>query len=94
MIIFKIIYGVDVVVTLIFIYFFFAGIADGTVSGSNITLWLFILAALTGILGGSIWLRSHNHSAVAYIILLVLAIPAVLFGLYMGLAILNKERWN
>ncbi|MEO6229530.1 MAG: hypothetical protein ABJB11_14535 [Ferruginibacter sp.] len=94
MILFKITWGIDAIVALIILYFFFAGLADGTVSERNMSLWLFIMLALAGIMWGSIWLRGHGHPTLAMALLLVLAIPALLFGLYFGIAILNKERWN
>ena len=94
MLVFKIIYGFDAIVALIIFYFFFVGIGDGTVSGFNIIAWLIILGALTGILWGSIWLKSHNYSVLAFITLLVLAVPAFLFALYCLIAITGNGRWN
>ena len=94
MLLFKIFYCLDAIVALIIFYFFFVGIGDGTVSNFNIVLWLVILAALAGILYGSIWFKSHNHPALAFITLLVLAIPTLLFALYFLIAATGNGRWN
>lgn len=91
---FKIIWGLDAIVTVVVLYFFFAGLTDGTVSGRNAGLWFFLLAALAGILGGSIWLHRHGQSGIANALLLVLAVPSFLFALYFGIAIATKARWN
>ncbi len=94
MILFKIIYGLNAIVALIIFYFFFAGIADGTVSSYNAALWLMIIAALAAILWSSLWFKSHDHIILAFATLLVLAIPAILFALYFLIAILGNGRWN
>ena len=48
------IWGFDALIAAIFLFFFFWGLADGSVSSFNIVLWLGILAGLAGILGGSL----------------------------------------
>ena len=47
------VWGFDALIAAIFLFFFFWGLSDGTVSSFNIVLWLGILAGLAGILGGS-----------------------------------------
>jgi hypothetical protein len=94
MILFKLLWVIDAIVALIFLYFFFVGLGDGTVTGRNIVEWIFILAALTGVLWGSIWLRQQKHPYLALALVLILAIPAILFVMYFGMAIAGHERWN
>ncbi len=94
LILFKTMYGFDVLVALIILYFFFVGIGDGTVSSFNIVLWLVILSALAAILGGSLWLKSHHHIMLAVTTLLIITIPALLFVSYFLIAILGNGRWN
>lgn len=94
MVLFKITWGINAIVAIIILYFFSVGLADGTVSARNMSLWFFLTLALAGILWGSIWLRGHGHSTLAMALLLSLAIPALLFGLYFGIAILKNEKWN
>lgn len=94
MILFKVVWGINAVVSMIILYFFFIGLADGTVNERNGGLWFMTVAALAAIMLGSVWLRSHGHAALAMLLLLVLAVPAILFVLYFGLAIITKARWN
>ncbi len=91
---FKIIWSLDAIVAVVVLYFFFVGVADGTVSSRNAGLWFFVVAALAGILCGSIWLNNYGQRGSANALLLVMAIPAFLFVLYFGIAIATKARWN
>lgn len=72
---------IDVIVTLIFVYFFFVGLGDGSVSSFNIVLWLVILVGLAIVLGGSLALRSAARNGLATLLVTVLAVPSVLIGL-------------
>ena len=74
-------WGIDVIVALIFVYFFFVGLADGSIDSFNIVLWLMILLGLAGLLGGSLALRASAHTAVALALVTVVAVPSVLIGL-------------
>lgn len=94
MILFRILLVIDFIVGLIVLYFFFIGLSDGTVSLSNIVLWLVILFVLTAIIAGGLRLKSSNRLALANLVLAILAIPAFLFGLYFLVAITSGARWN
>jgi hypothetical protein len=94
MILFRILLVIDFIVGLIVAYFFFIGLADGTVSLSNIVLWLVILLILTSIIAGGLRLKSSNRLALANLVLAILAIPAFLFVLYFFVAITSGARWN
>lgn len=91
---FWILWGVDAVIALIFLYFFFIGLADGSVSSFNGGLWFFILAALGTILLGSYWLQTHQQPAFAKLVLAVLAIPGLLCGLFFLIILITNPRWN
>jgi hypothetical protein len=94
MILFKFLWFIDAIISVVFLYFFFAGLGDGTVSGSNILLWLLILGGLAVILYGSSRLKAGKHPYLAILLLLIAALPAMLFALYMLIALRNHERWN
>jgi hypothetical protein len=94
MILFKMMWVIDALVTVVFLYFFFIGISDGSVSGTNIGLWIVILLILAAVLWGSIWLRNHKYPLLALILAMIVSIPTILFILYFGVAIANHERWN
>jgi vacuolar-type H+-ATPase subunit I/STV1 len=86
--------AVDVVIAIIVLYFFLVGLADGSVSSFNIGLWLLILLGLGSILGGSLWLKTAGHPALAMVLLLILAIPGLLYGLFLLALVIAAPRWN
>ena len=91
---FWILWGIDAIIALIAVVFFFIGLADGSVSSFNIVLWLGILAALAGILWGSHALRGAGHAKAASGLLMFPAVPGVLCGLLLLAAIILQPRRN
>lgn len=94
MTLFWILWAIDAVVALIALYYFFIGLQDGSVASFNMTMWLGMLIALAAVLGGGLLLKSIGKLALAKILLSVLAIPALLFGLFMLVVIMSGEKWN
>jgi hypothetical protein len=91
---FWILWGFDALIAAIFLFFFFWGLADGSVSSFNIVLWLGILAGLAAVLGGSLKLRSKGHAGPALGLLMILAIPGVLGLLFFLAVLILQPRWN
>ncbi len=91
---FWVLWVIDAITALITVYFFFDGLADGSVSSFNIVSWLIILLVLAAILTGSLYLKSYNRVIVANILLSLLAAPALLYGLFLLLVISSGARWN
>lgn len=91
---FWIFWGIDAVVALVAVYFFVWGILDGSVSSFNIVLWLGILLALAAILGGSVLLRAAGHPVLGLCLLLLLAVPGLLAGLFILAILILQPRWN
>ena len=91
---FWILWAIDALIALVILYFFFLGLADGTVSMFNIGSWIAILAALAAVIGGSLWLRSAGRKAPATIVLLILAVPGILFALFFLVLLIANPRWN
>jgi len=87
-------WAIDVVIAIIVLYFFLVGLADGSVSSFNIGLWLLILLGLGSILGGSLWLKTAGHPTLAMVLLLILAIPGLLYGLFLLALVIAAPRWN
>ncbi len=87
-------WAVDVVIAAIAVYFFLAGLADGSVSSFNIVLWACILLGLAVVLGGSLWLRKAGRTGIAAALAWVLAGPGVLAGLLLLLVLISNPRWN
>ncbi len=91
---FWLLWGFDALVTLVVLYFFLAGLADGSVSSFNLGLWLTILLILAGVMVGSLAFRSAGHPVIATAILLVLAVPGLLYALFLLVALIAAPRWN
>lgn len=87
-------WGIDAVVAIIVVCFFFVGLADGSVSSFNIGLWLMILSGLASVMGGSLWLKSAGRSGLAMFLLLIPAVPAVLYATFLAAVLIGGRRWN
>jgi hypothetical protein len=87
-------WGFDALITLVVLYFFFEGLADGSVSSFNAGIWFMLLVALTCVMGGSLWLRSTGRHRGALVLLLVLAVPGVLALLFLLVVLITNPRWN
>lgn len=93
MIFYKVLLFSAVIVVLVILYFFVAGIMDGTVTGQNIGLWILILAIIFGIAGGGYLLRT-DHIVWAKLLLAILALPGWIGLFYLLVVVLSKSRWN
>ncbi len=91
---FKILLGIDALAALIIGYFFVAGLADGSISSFNIELWIVILLAVVTIISGGILLRKAAKPALANIVLVILAIPTVLYGIFILAVVITGTQWN
>ena len=94
MIFFRILWGIDAVVALVVVYFFFVGIGDGSVSSFNMGLWLLILSVLAIVLGGSLWLRQKQQPVLANLLLSVVAVPGIVYGLFVLLLVVTNPHWQ
>jgi len=91
---YKILLAIDAVVAAIVVYFFIIGLGDGSISNFNSQLWLIILLALAAIVGGGVLLNGKGYRKAANGLLLVLAAPGVLYGLFLLLIVITQPRWN
>lgn len=91
---FWILWSIDAIASLVIIYFFMIGLADGSISAQNIFLWMMLLAAVGIITGGSYWLHIHQHPRAARLVAALLALPAAIYFLFILLIIIAKPRWN
>jgi hypothetical protein len=85
---------VDAVIAAVALCFFFSLVAGGRVGSFNILPWLAILTALAAVVGGSVWLRSIGQQIVAIVLLLGLAIPAGLLGLFVLLLLILHPNFH
>jgi len=91
---FRILWGVDVVAALTALAFFVIGIDDGTVSSFNIMLWLALLAGLAAIVFGSNALQVRGQRGLAFILAAVPGVPVLLGCLFFALLLASGVRWN
>lgn len=91
---FRILWGVDVVAALIALAFFAIGIEDGTVSSFNIMLWIALLGGLAVVVFGSNSLHVKGQHGLASIVAAVLAVPALLACLFIAFLLVSGVRWN
>lgn len=91
---FWILWGIDALIALIALYFFFVGLVDGWVSSFNIGIWSLVLIGLAVVVFGSLWLKSIDQLGMAKGLLSLLAIPGILYALFVLMLIIGKPRWN
>lgn len=91
---FRILLGIDIAAAAVVGYFFFVGLADGSVSAFNIELWSVILLGIAAIFAVGFVLRRAARPILACLILAILAVPASLYGVFLLAVILSGERWN
>ena len=94
MVLYRLLFALAAGVAAVLGAFFLIGIADGSVSSFNIGLWSGTLAAVAGILAGGHLLRARGHAALASALLAILAVPGLLYALFVLLVIVSGERWN
>ena len=94
MLLYRILLGIDALVALIFVWFFLEGLGDGTVSAANGMLWFATLGGLAAILGGAIALRRKGLVAAASLVLLLPALPALLYAAFIVVFIASGARWQ
>jgi hypothetical protein len=91
---FRILWAFDFLIALVALYFFFAGLADGSVSSFNAGLWSLVLLGLGIVVLGGLALRSAGYPGLAYAALLTLAVPGAAFVLYFLALVLSGPTWH
>ena len=74
--------------------FFFIGLADGSVSSYNSGLWLGLLAVAAAVPAAGHGLRARGQIKWAIAVLAILALPGLLFILFMAVILVSPPRWN
>ena len=86
--------GIDVLMGAIALVFLFIGLADSSVNADNIGIWMGAMAALAVIIGGGLWLKKAGHMVLGMSLLLVLAIPSFLSGLFLFWFVVSGTQWR
>jgi hypothetical protein len=79
---------------LLLVYYFIAGLTDGSINHQNIVMWLVLLLLFGLLLAGSIILYNHQKFVTAWIIAGVLCVPALIALGYLGLYLMGLLKWN
>jgi hypothetical protein len=85
---------IDALAAVVLLYFFFTGLMDGSVSSYNSLEWFLILAAVGSVLGGSIFFIRKGKKVIAYLLIWLLAIPALLMGIFMLFLVFGDIHWQ
>jgi len=91
---YKLMFGFDVLVALVFVYFFVIGLGDGSVSSFNIVLWMGILATLAAVLVGGNRLNAAGKPKLALAVLAIVALPGLAYVLFFAAILILQPRWN
>lgn len=91
---FWILFGIDAATAMVVLWFFFIGLADGTVSSTNGGMWAALVGGVAAVLGGGWFLNAKGHRGAAKAVLAILAVPGFLFGLFVLAMIVFQPRWN
>jgi len=91
---FQILMGLDIIAAAIVAYFFMVGLADGSVSDFHIGLWTGILLAIAAVFAGGLALRRTGWTKLANAVLALLAVPTLLYGIFILVVLASGEGWN
>ena len=91
---FGILWGFDAAIAAVVLFFFLLGLSDGSVSSFNIGIWLLFLLGVGGVVGGSFHLSSRGLRRPALALALVLAVPGLLYALFLLVVLIGRPRWN
>ena len=94
MMLFRTLLTIDAAAAAGVVFFFVWGLSDGSVSSFNIVLWLMMLGGVGAVIGGGLWLRSQGQLRISNGVLLILAIPTLLFAVFALSLIILQPRWN
>lgn len=94
MILFRILFAFDALIALVVLWFFVEGLGDGSVSSFNGELWAAILLVLATVLGGGIALNAKGFRRAAIALLLVLAVPGLIYAAFILLVLITQPNWH
>lgn len=94
MTLFRFLFGVDLAAAAVALYFFLAGLADGSVSSFNMGIWLALLGGIAAVIAGGYALNRAGYSLLTNLVLAVLAAPACLYAAFVLMIVIAQPRWN
>jgi hypothetical protein len=94
MVLFGVLFAINVVVALVAFGFFVVGLADGSVTTFNILIWAALLGTLFSVPFAGWLLRLRGQRRLATIVLLPMAGVAAVAGVLTLVMIINPPHWN
>jgi len=92
-VLFKILLGIDLLTAIVIGGFFIVGVADGSVSSFNTQLWIGIWFAVAAIIAGGVALHRVTKTIFANLTLALLAVPTVLYVIFIGVFVFSGTSW-
>ena len=80
--------------TLVAFYFFFIGLADGSVSQFNMGIWLMLVLGLPILLLSAFWLKSQDRIKTALALLSIPSLMVTAYLIFLAAILLGNNRWN
>ncbi len=87
-------WGIDAMTMLVILYFYFEGLADGTVSAENMGIWVAMLLIPSAIFVASVLLRSRGYRRMSLTLAWLLAIPGIIAVIFVILLLTTNTHWN
>jgi hypothetical protein len=92
--IYRVFLTVACIVAAAVVIFFVIGMADGWVSSFNAGIWLVALVVVGVVLLAGIRLARSGHHVAAIFVLAILAVPGILYVLFLILLVASGASWN
>ena len=91
---FRILFTISVVAAGVALFFFLVGLQDGSVSSFNMMLWMGLLGVVLAVPAGGYALHACKHPWAAAAVLLITALPAFVYLLFILAMLIFQPRWN
>jgi hypothetical protein len=91
---YRVLIAINAIALALLLFFFLWGIQDGSVSAFNILLWLALLAVPSATLAGGALAWGKGQRALALVLLLVPALPALFFAIFFLAMIILQPNWH
>jgi hypothetical protein len=92
---FKVLWIFNALMSLFPVIYFFVGMADGSVTSSNMGMWMAILLLIAAILYGPVWLKNNGRLRLAKVVLIIAGAPyAMMILIYLLTIFLGPTGWQ
>ena len=91
---FRFTFAAALAVSVAVVVFFLWGLLDGSVSSFNMSLWLTLLALVAAVLLIGWALRASGKAKPAILVLSLLAVPGLVYALFLLLIVFTGPSWR